>query len=396
MTTYKVAISAGDGGSVSPDGEIEVAAASDVWMYAAPDDGHTVAEWFHDGEPWGCDVGSYVIPGIARDATVHVTFRRITHGVTTTPCDGAESSQGTLAPRSSIDSGPITVAHGGSLTFTATPVPGCRVDAWTVDGTVVARGTDTYTLAGITADHLVAVTFDLPPLAPVIWRGTVAVTWRQRTAPAAANTTRRADVVLSQADIDASSVPGPVRAVKGGSERHRDVRTEQVKATLNAGPADAQGHVGTVELWRYDRVEHARTQWVSYGLPARRRRITHTHLIESYPLGSRRGADPVALWARQGAASVSIAYDAGQWQLAVRLAPPGVDGERREDSWWTVSGEDPPSSEPVLTSTRLTTEAFERRFGTGVTNPDVTRLKGRRTFEPGKIVVAWDLRLDSR
>lgn len=91
-----------------------------------------------------------------------------------------------------------------------------------------------------------------------------------------------------------------------------------------------------------------------------------------------------------------MAYDAGQWCLAVRLAPPGVDGERSEDSRWTVSGGDPPSSQPIVTPTRLTTDAFERRFGTGVTERDVTRLKGRRTFEPGKVSVSWDLRLDSR
>lgn len=397
MTTYRVTISAGDGGSVSPDGEIEVAAATDVWIYAAPQQGNKVAQWYHDGQPWGCDVTSYVIRGIARDANVHVTFMPVVHGVTTTPCDGGESSQGTVSPRSSLDAGPIRVDHGASVTFTAAPAPGYRVHAWTVDGQQVAGAVETYTLPSVGADHAVAVSFDLPPLAPLRWRGTVTLSWNLRIAPGSRNTTRTADTVITQADLDASGLPGPVGVAKGGFERHRDVRTERVKAVLRVGPADPDGNVGTIDLRRHDLVQHLRSQQVSAGTPARRRRVTHTHTVESYPLSSRRGVHPVAEQASAEQASVSVAYDAGQWHLAVRLAPPEVDGERREHTFWTVTGTDRPRPEPIITSTQLTADTFEQRIGTGVTSRDATRLKGRRAAPaPGQATVAWDLRLDSR
>lgn len=394
MSTFKVTISAGDGGSVSPDGEVEVPEATDLWIYAAPEAGRKVAEWYHDGQPWGCDVASYVIRGIARDAVVHVTFAPITHSVTTTPCVGGESTGGTVSPCSSLDEGPIPVDDGASLTFTARPDPGWRVGVWTVDGKVAARATETFTLPRVTADHSVAVTFDLPVLDPVRWRGTVTVTWKHRSAPPSTNTTQTADIILTQADLDESGAPKPVRAVKGGSERHQDTRTEQVRAVLTVGPTDAEGHVGTVDLWRHDRAEHSRTQQVRAGVPARRRRVTHTHIVESYPAASHRPTEPCTLWATDGDASVSVTYEDGQWRLAVRLAPPGVDGQRLEDSYWTVSGQSRPPSEPIATTTRLTTTAFERRLDTGVTRADVTRLKGRRTIDPGAVVVSWDLRLE--
>lgn len=396
MTTYKVTISAGDGGSVSPDGEIEVAAATDVWIYASPDEGRKVAQWYHDGQPWGCDVPSYVIPGIARAASVHVTFMPITHAVTTTPCEGGESSGGTVRPCSSLNTGPLTVAHNDSLTFTAVPEPGFRVGEWTVDGAVVARAVATYTLSGITADNVVAVGFELPGLPPVTWLGTVTVSWTHRTAPAGGNTTRRADIVLTQDDLDASGLPGPIRVGKGGTHQRRDVRTERVKAVLAAGPPNADGQVGTIERRRHDLVQEVRSQLVSMGVPARRRRVSLIHTVESYPVASRAGVDPVSTRLLPGEAAVSVTFDDGRWRLAVLLAPPALDGERREDTTWTVSGVTPMPSDPALTPTALSTPAFERRIDTGVTTRDATRLSGRHTLDPGQVTVAWNLRLASR
>lgn len=45
MTVYMVTISAGDGGQVSPEGEVAVPAAEDLWMYAAPQAGRKVHDW---------------------------------------------------------------------------------------------------------------------------------------------------------------------------------------------------------------------------------------------------------------------------------------------------------------------------------------------------------------
>ena len=68
--------------------------------------------------------------------------------------------------------------------------------------------------------------------------------------------------LATQADLDDSPVVGPVHPVKGGSERHESTRTEQVTAVVRAGPADADGLVGTLDLRTLDRTRHTRP-WIS-------------------------------------------------------------------------------------------------------------------------------------
>lgn len=398
MTTYTVTVSAGEGGQVSPDGEIEVPAAQDVWMYAVPEAGRKVHDWYHDGQPWGCDVESYVIRGIARDASVHVTFEPILLAVTTTPCEGGESDEGSMSPRSSLASGPLRVAYGSSTTFRASPAAGFVVDTWSVDGAVVARKVDTLTLGSVTADHAVRVTFGLAPLAPIAWQGSVTVRWKSIDAPPSANTNRRADTVLTQADLDDSPVVGPVHPVKGGSERHESTRTEQVTAVVRAGPADADGLVGTLDLRTLDRTRHTRSQKVRFEAPPRRGSVSVTESDETYPLDSRRGSATVALSLLPANGSVDVEWADGQWVLTVALRPFDLLGERRIATEWTVvGGSAPVSPAPQTTSRTLSTPAFERRVLTGVTDRDAKRLrgpaKGSAVVDPEGATLSWDLRL---
>jgi hypothetical protein len=60
----------------------------------------------------------------------------------------------------------LTVASGGSASFTATPATGYGVNQWLVNGSAVQTGGDTYTLNDVTANAAVQVTFS--PLFPVI------------------------------------------------------------------------------------------------------------------------------------------------------------------------------------------------------------------------------------
>lgn len=397
MTVYMVTISAGDGGQVSPEGEVAVPAAEDLWMYAAPQAGRKVHDWYHDGQPWGCDVESYVIRGIAKDASVHVTFEPIRLAVTTTPCQGGESSDGTLAPCSSLQDGPILVDHGSALTFRATPAAGFVVDEWSVDGRVVARACAEYTLAGITADHAVRVAFALAPLAPVRWTGTVTVRYTKVDAPPAANSTRRADTVLTQADLDASPVIGPVHPTKGGTERHESTRTEQVAAVVLAGGPDADGLVGTLDLRLHELTRHTRTQQVRFEAPPARGRVTVAEADETYPLDSAQGRAAAALSLLPPNASVEVAWEQGEWVITVRLVPFDLLGERRIATQWRVVGGPAPADPPAqVAGVTLATPAFQRRVRTGNTDPEASRLKGPARgsgTDRSGASVRWDLRL---
>lgn len=80
-----------------------VPAAEDLWMYAAPQAGRRVLDWHQDGQAWGCDAESYVIRGIAQDASVHVSVEPIRLAVTTTPCEGGEATRRRSRPGRACD-----------------------------------------------------------------------------------------------------------------------------------------------------------------------------------------------------------------------------------------------------------------------------------------------------
>ena len=65
-------------------------------------------------------------------------------------------------------SGPQTVNLGTTLTFSATPDTGYRVNQWLVDGTLAQTGGTTYQLTNITTNHRVIVTFGTVTLEPSV------------------------------------------------------------------------------------------------------------------------------------------------------------------------------------------------------------------------------------
>ena len=65
-------------------------------------------------------------------------------------------SNGSINP-----SGTITKDYGSSQLFTAAPSTGYEVDKWSLDGSEVQSGGNTYTLSNISAEHSVSVTFKI-------------------------------------------------------------------------------------------------------------------------------------------------------------------------------------------------------------------------------------------
>ena len=92
---------------------------------------------------------TFSVNNITANHTVQVTFTVSAFSVTP-----SSDTNGTISPNTVQ-----TVPAGSSLTFTATPNTYYLVNTWSVDGTVVQTGGTTYTLANITADHSVQVTF---------------------------------------------------------------------------------------------------------------------------------------------------------------------------------------------------------------------------------------------
>ena len=153
-STYTVTPGADANGTISPSTAQTVSSGGSLTFTATPNTGYSVNTWSLDGTVVQTGGTTYTLSNITANHTVYVTFTALTY--TVTPGAGAN---GTISPSTAQ-----TVSSGGSLTFTATPNTNYMVNTWSLDGTVVQNGGTTYTLANITANHTVNVTFTLSDL----------------------------------------------------------------------------------------------------------------------------------------------------------------------------------------------------------------------------------------
>jgi serine/threonine protein kinase len=86
------------------------------------------------------------------DATVTATYT--TAQTTTCTISASAGSGGSISP-----SGSVTVVSGNNLSFTASPNSGKEVDVWTLDGSIVQTGSNSYTVSRVTSNHSLSVSF---------------------------------------------------------------------------------------------------------------------------------------------------------------------------------------------------------------------------------------------
>ena len=72
---YKIAASATNGGSISPEGATSVRRGEDLTYTITPDTGYTIQDVFVDGDSRGA-VSSYSFSGISSDHTIYATFKK--------------------------------------------------------------------------------------------------------------------------------------------------------------------------------------------------------------------------------------------------------------------------------------------------------------------------------
>lgn len=148
---YFVAASAGSGGKISPSGKVKVAGGSSRSFTLSPAKGYAVADLVVDGVSQGA-ITSYTLSGVKANHTVAASFAPAGTPVSRTLTASAGNG-GSISP-----SGPVTVASGGSQTFTITPDSGYDVSNITVDG--ASKGAVTsYTFSKVTADHTISAAF---------------------------------------------------------------------------------------------------------------------------------------------------------------------------------------------------------------------------------------------
>lgn len=150
--TYTVTAKvSGTGGnvSVSPD---EVEHGGSVTVTVTPEEGYTVdSVQTADGTLLTPNAdGTYTLDNVTEDQTITVTFQKQTYTVTVTAGTGGTASVSSKE-----------VGHGDSVTVTIAPNDNYEIKSVQDNGTDVTGQVknNTYTLANVTADHDIAVTF---------------------------------------------------------------------------------------------------------------------------------------------------------------------------------------------------------------------------------------------
>lgn len=158
---YKISASAGEGGTVSPSGEVSVEEGADQTFTFAPEDGWRVASVQVDGRYVKWSGNSYTFSGVTADHSLLVSFERAGGGVPVpVPDPGAQfvieasaGDGGSISPE-----GRVLVPAGGSETFTLVPGEGYRLAYVLVDGVNVGA-VSSYTFKNVNEDHSIEAVF---------------------------------------------------------------------------------------------------------------------------------------------------------------------------------------------------------------------------------------------
>ena len=138
---------AGNGGSVSPSGEVNVRAGSDAVFTITPDAGYAVASVLVDGTNVGAVTG-YTFRNVQEDHSISALFSRLSFSVTASAGQG-----GSISP-----SGTTSVTYGGSVTYAVTPSAGYEIANVVVDGRGVGS-VGSYTFSNVRESHTISASF---------------------------------------------------------------------------------------------------------------------------------------------------------------------------------------------------------------------------------------------
>ena len=148
---YTVVPSAGANGSISPSAKQTITSGSNITFTATPNANYPVGQWIVDGRVVQTGGTTYTLSNVTNSHLITVSFTPVGTLYTVTPSAGANGSIAASTPQ--------TVNRGNSITFVATPNAGALVNQWLVDGVAAQTGGTTYTVANVTANHSVAVSF---------------------------------------------------------------------------------------------------------------------------------------------------------------------------------------------------------------------------------------------
>jgi hypothetical protein len=150
-----ITASAGENGTISPNGTVVVNEGADQTFTFNPHNGYEIDKVWLDGTAVSVTESVYTVANITADHMINVTFKRkVTGGENTNTITASAGENGTISPN-----GAVVVNEGADQTFTFNPHNGYEIDRVRLDGTAVTVIGSVYTVANITTDHIINVTF---------------------------------------------------------------------------------------------------------------------------------------------------------------------------------------------------------------------------------------------
>ncbi|MBO7481685.1 MAG: choice-of-anchor J domain-containing protein, partial [Bacteroidales bacterium] len=148
--SYTIAATAGNGGTITPNGNTTVSCGENKTFAIAANNGYRISNVTVDGQNMGA-IESYTFSNVDANHTISATFIAV-HTIDVT----ADADGGSVSP-----TGTQTIDEGGSFTFTVTPETCYEIGNVTVNGTAVTLDANNqYTINNITSNQNINVTFN--------------------------------------------------------------------------------------------------------------------------------------------------------------------------------------------------------------------------------------------
>ena len=152
ITTITISASAGEGGTISPSGEVTTEIGSSVEFTVTPDDGYHVKEVLADDAVVSLTDDKYVFNEVKESHTIYASFEK---DITTITISASAGEGGTISP-----SGEVTTEIGSSVEFTVTPDDGYHVKEVLADDAVVSLTDDKYVFNEVKESHTIYASFE--------------------------------------------------------------------------------------------------------------------------------------------------------------------------------------------------------------------------------------------
>ena len=152
ITSYTVKASAGEGGTITPSGDVLVAHGNSAVFTITPEKGYHVKEVLADNKAVTLTDNQYTFTDVKEPHTISASFEK---DITTVTISASAGEGGTISP-----SGEVTAEIGSSVEFTVTPDDGYHVKEVLADDAVVSLTDDKYVFNEVKESHTIYASFE--------------------------------------------------------------------------------------------------------------------------------------------------------------------------------------------------------------------------------------------